>query len=93
MVIHLLQAELMLPGCESLKDKRQVLRSLLVHLKNEFNISISEVGAQDKWQRAEIAAAVVATDASFADRVLSQVVSHIEREPRVILNQVTTEPL
>ena len=93
MVIHLLQAELILSESQSLKDKRQILRSLLAHLRSDFNISVSEVGAQDKWQRAEIAAVVVSTDSSFADQVLSQVVNHIESDPRVELGQFTTEPL
>lgn len=93
MVIHLLQAELILSESQSLKDKRQILRSLLTHLRSDFNISVSEVGSQDKWQRAEIAAVVVSTDSSFADQVLSQVVNHIESDPRVELGQFTTEPL
>ena len=93
MVIHLLQAELILGESQSLKDKRQILRSLLAHLRNDFNVSVSEVGAQDKWQRAEIAAVVVSNDSAFADQVLSQVVNHIEADPRVELGQFTTECL
>lgn len=78
MVIGALSVKLRMPENSSLKDKRQVLKSLIAQLKNRFNISISEVGDNDNWELATIGIATVANDSRFANEVLSKVVGHIE---------------
>lgn len=93
MVIGILTAELAIDGADSLKDKRQVLKSLLAHLRNEFNVSAAEVDDHDVWRRATIGVAVVATDAAFANQVLDKVVDHIERDPRAELGHYGLEIL
>jgi len=93
MTVGLLTAELHIEEANSLKDKRQVLKSLLAHLRNEFNISASEVGDHDIWRRATIGVAVVATDAVFAGQVLDKVIDHIESNPRVEIVHAETEML
>lgn len=92
-VVGLLTAELGIEGAESLKDKRQALKSLLAHLRNEFNVSASEVDEHDIWRRAVIAVAIVAADGRFVNEVLDKVVDHIEREPRVDLGHYEIEML
>jgi len=91
MTIGVLTAEIGIDGADSLKDKRQVLRSLLAHLRADFNISASEVGDNDIWRRAVIGIAVVATDTAYANEVLDKVVDHIERDPRVDLGHYEIE--
>lgn len=93
MVIGALTAELGIGGANSLKDKRQALKSLLAHLRNEFNISAAEVGDHDIWRQAVIGVAVVATDSGFANAVLDKIVDHIERDPRVDLGHYEIEML
>ena len=93
MVIGVLTAELAIDGADSLKDKRQVLKSLLAHLRNEFNISASEVAEHDIWRRATIGVAIVTGDGGFANEVLDKVVDHIERDPRVALGHYEIELL
>ena len=93
MTIGLLTAELHIEEANSLKDKRQILKSLLAHLRNEFNISAAEVGDHDIWRRATIGIAVVATDAAFAGQVLDKVIDHIESNPRVEIVHAETEML
>jgi uncharacterized protein YlxP (DUF503 family) len=93
MVIGVLTAELGIEQADSLKDKRQVLKSLLAHLRNEFNVSASEVDDHDVWRRATIGVAVVTNDAPFANQVLDKVVDHIERDPRVDLGHYEIELL
>lgn len=91
MVIGVLTAELGIEQADSLKDKRQVLKSLLAHLRNEFNISAAEVADHDVWRRATVGVAVVATDTSFANQVLDKVIDHIERDPRADLGHYEIE--
>ena len=91
--IGLLTAELGIESADSLKDKRQVLKSLMAHLRNEFNVSVSEVEDHDIWRRAVIAVAMVAVDGRFVNEVLDKVVDHIERDPRVDMGHYEIEML
>lgn len=78
MVIGALSVKLRMPENSSLKDKRQIVKSLIAQLKNKFNISIAEVDDNDDWHRATIGVAAVTNDSRFANEVLSHVVSNIE---------------
>src|SRR3989442_3638440 len=64
--------ELHLAACQSLKDKRQIVKSLKDRLHQRFNVSAAETDHQDLWQRAELTAAVVSTDRRHAEEVLRQ---------------------
>lgn len=64
--------ELHLDACHSLKDKRQVLKSLKDRLHREYNISVAETAHQDFWQRAELSACVMSTDRVHAEKVLRE---------------------
>lgn len=48
-----------LHDCRSLKGKRKVVKSIISRLRNNFNVSAAEVGANDIYQRAEIGFALV----------------------------------
>lgn len=48
--------------CRSLKGKRKVVKSIIMRLRNNFNASIAEVGANDIHQRAEIGFSMVGND-------------------------------
>jgi len=54
MPIAFLTLELRIEGAQSLKDKRQVLRSMKDKLRNKFNVAVAELDASDLWQRATI---------------------------------------
>jgi uncharacterized protein YlxP (DUF503 family) len=83
-VVALLSLELFIPGAQSLKEKRMVLRRIKDRVK-KFNIAVSEVGHHDLWQRARLAVVTVSTDQQHADRELAAVADEIERvEPGLI---------
>ena len=52
MVVGLAEIELHIPESNSLKDKRQVLKSSLETTRQKFNISMAEVDDLDLWRRA-----------------------------------------
>jgi uncharacterized protein YlxP (DUF503 family) len=83
MVIGVCRVELHLPDRHSLKEKRQVVKSLKDRIRREFNVSIAEVGDQDLWQRAVLAAACVGTDRAYVNGVLDQLLRMVEREDGV----------
>jgi len=54
--IGVLTFDVHLPQARSLKDKRQVIRSVKERLRSRHNVSVSEIGDDaDLWQRASIA--------------------------------------
>ncbi len=84
MIVGLLTIEMHVPGAQSLKDKRMVLRRLKDRLR-KFNVAVSEVEHQDLWQRAALALVTVSTDQAHADRELAAAAAEIERvEPGLI---------
>lgn len=72
MVVGIITWELHLAGCRSLKEKRQVVKSLKDRLHHRFNVSAAETAHHDLWQRAELTVCVVATDRGHAERVLRE---------------------
>lgn len=54
MPIGLITLEIFIPGAHSLKDKRQILRSLKDSLRSKFNVAVAEMEHQDLWQRSVV---------------------------------------
>jgi uncharacterized protein YlxP (DUF503 family) len=71
--VGVLTLELRLENSHSLKDKRHVVRSLRVRLRNKFNVAVAEIDYQDLWQRAALAAVTVSSDHQHAEKVLRSV--------------------
>ena len=91
MTIGVLELRLAIREALTLKDKRQVIKSVKDRIREQFNVSVAEVGRQDARQHSEMAVAVVATDGRFAEQVLSQVVNLIRATPWVQLVDYTIE--
>ena len=53
-MIAFLTLELRIEGAHSLKDKRQVVRSLKDRLRAGYNVSVAELDSTDLWQRATV---------------------------------------
>ena len=79
MVIGCCSLKFYLHGNNSLKGKRHVLRALKDRLKNNFNVSVAEVGAQDVWQSIHLGISAVGTDKPYIDGLLSKVIDAIDR--------------
>ena len=79
MVIGCCSVKFYLHGNNSLKGKRRVLRALKDRLKNNFNVSVAEVGAQDVWQSIHLGISAVCSDKPYIDGLLSRVIDAIDR--------------
>ena len=77
MHVGLLRVDLRLPAAQSLKDKRRQILRLRERIKQKFNVSISEVGEHDKWQRLDLAIVMVNTDRVPIDQVFGKIISLI----------------
>src|SRR5436305_10064611 len=65
MPIASLTLELRIEGAHSLKDKRQVVRSLKDKLRAHFNVSVAELEETDLWQRATIGVVAVSSSKDY----------------------------
>ena len=70
--------ELFIHDNQSLKGKRKIVKSMIGKVKSRFNVSIAEVGFNDKWQRIELGVSTVGNDRRFVDSSLANVLSFLE---------------
>ncbi len=77
MVTAIARIDLALYDCQSLKDKRQILRSLIERARSRFQVSIAEVEDQDLWQRAVIGVAYVSSNGGHAREVIEKIVEWV----------------
>ncbi len=71
--------KLRLDGVFSLKEKRQVIKPILVRLPKQFNVAVAEVDAQDVWGTAVIALATVGNEQGHLHAQLEKAVNWIEQ--------------
>ncbi|MCL1866058.1 MAG: DUF503 domain-containing protein [Oscillospiraceae bacterium] len=67
-----------IPHADSLKDKRQVSRSLIAKTRQKFNVSIAEVDSQDVRRTLTIGLAVVSGEMTHARDSLDEAVRFLE---------------
>ena len=87
MPISYLTLELRIEGAHSLKDKRQVLRSMKDRLRNSFNISIAEIEVTDLWQRATLGVVSISDSRDY----LQGLMQNVEREAAKLANNAGAE--
>ena len=79
MVIGCCSIKFYLHGNNSLKGKRRVVRAIKDRLKNDFNVSVAEVGDQDVWQSLHIGISAVGSNRPYMDGLINKVVDAIDR--------------
>jgi uncharacterized protein YlxP (DUF503 family) len=79
MIVGVLHVVLSLPASESLKDKRQVVKSVLARVRNQFNVAAAEVDTLDHRQLATLGFSCVSNDGRHAEQMLAKVLAYIER--------------
>ena len=75
-MIAYLMLEIRIEGAHSLKDKRQVLRSVKDGLRNHFNVSVAEIDASDAWQRATIGVVSISDSRDYLEGLMRNVERH-----------------
>jgi uncharacterized protein YlxP (DUF503 family) len=77
-VIGALTLTVHVPESQSLKDKRQVVSSLLARIRRQFNVAAAEVDDQDTWQVATLGVVCVSSDRRHADEMCQKVLRWVE---------------
>lgn len=80
MKIGVARVTLYLPECDSLKEKRSLVKPVIERIRRQFHVSIAEIEDLDDLRVATIGFAVVSNSAPHADEMLQTILSAIERE-------------
>jgi uncharacterized protein len=72
-MVALLTLELHIEGAQSLKDRRQVVRSLKDKLRAGFNVSVAELDAAEVWNRATVGVVSISSSRDYLDGLMKNV--------------------
>lgn len=75
MVVGICRVAFSLPGNDSLKGKRSIVRRIIDRTRSKFNLAIAEVDALDSHRNAVIGFAVVSNNARHANSMLDGITS------------------
>lgn len=78
MVVGILRIEFRVQDNRSLKGKRKIVRSMVDKVKNKFNVSVAEIGSNDKWQKIELGISTVGNDRRHVDSSLNNVLNYLD---------------
>ena len=81
MIVGSLRVRLLVRQSRSLKDKRQVVQSIKDRLRNQFNVSVAEVEAQDHRQLVVLGVAMVSNEAQHVRAAFEQIVAALRVHP------------
>jgi len=85
MTIGILKLVLFIQHSNSLKEKRMVLHSLKARLRSKFNVAVTQIYDEDKWQKTTLAIVGVEKDRKNMNSTLSNIVNFIEASNNINL--------
>jgi uncharacterized protein YlxP (DUF503 family) len=88
MIVSMIQILFEIPDIGSIKDKRNVIKSIIDKLKRRFQLSAAEVDLQDSLSFAQIGGALVSNSRVFGERVLNKALKMIENEEAIRIQDV-----
>ena len=93
MVVGVCRVVFALPGNDSLKGKRKVIRRIVDRTRSRFNVAVAEVADQDALQRAVLGICVVSNDASHANSMLDTIFAFVSRDADAVVTDHSLELL
>ncbi|PKY89040.1 DUF503 domain-containing protein [Falseniella ignava] len=72
MFIYLLEVELLLEDCYSLKDKRRIIRSILDYARDQLKISSCEISNHDTYNLTRLGFVTISNQRNLAKDMLEQ---------------------
>jgi uncharacterized protein len=92
MKVGVCEITLHLPGCHSLKEKRQVIHSIIARIRQKYDVAIAEVDEQDQWQIAKLGVSCVSNSSQHIDQILGNVQRFIEEtRPDILVADTEVE--
>lgn len=93
MIIGICTCEIFIFNANSLKSKRSVVKSIIEKSKNRFNISIAEVGENDKWQKSIIAFSTISNDQTIVEETIEKVINFFDSYSEIEIIKIKREIL
>lgn len=93
MIIGICTCEIYIFNANSLKSKRSVVKSIIEKSKNRFNISIAEVGGNDKWQKSIIAFSTISNDQRLVEETIEKVINFFDSYSEIEIINIKREIL
>ncbi|MDK7355158.1 DUF503 domain-containing protein [Peptoniphilus harei] len=93
MIIGICTCEIFIFNANSLKSKRSVVKSIIEKSKNRFNISIAEVGENDKWQKSIIAFSTISNDQKIVEETIEKVINFFDSYSEIEIIKIKREIL
>lgn len=91
MILGICTCEIFIFNANSLKSKRSVIKSIINKSKNRFNISIAEVGENDKWQKSVIAFSTISNDKKIVEESMEKVIDFFDSYSEIEIVNITRE--
>lgn len=79
MLVVKIEIKLDAPWVQSLKEKRTVVKRVCSKLRNQYNLSVAEIGEQDTHKTTILGLAFVATDTSHGDSIADHILQSLEQ--------------
>ena len=93
MIIGICTCEIYIFNANSLKSKRSVVKNIIEKSKNRFNISIAEVGENDKWQKSIIAFSTISNDQRLVEETIEKVINFFDSYSEIEIINIKREIL
>lgn len=93
MIIGICTCEIYIFNANSLKSKRSVVKSIIEKSKNRFNISIAEVGENNKWQKSIIAFSTISNDQRLVEETIEKVINFFDSYSEIEIINIKREIL
>jgi hypothetical protein len=88
MWVAVLRVDVLVPGARSLKDKRQVLRSMKERLKNRFDVACAEVGDRQSWNRGSLGLSAVSNERAALEELAAAVTRYVQNDPGALVTGI-----
>lgn len=91
MFIGILEIKIMIFSSNTIKEKRQVVKSLLERVKSRFNFSAAEISHQDILNLAGLGFSCVSNDTKHADEMMDKLIHFLENDYRYEIIEIRRE--
>ena len=93
MIIGILQATWSIPEANSLKEKRQIIKSMKDRIVARMNVSVAETGKQDIWKGCEFTFVTVGAEKKIVEKRIAKLSDYVRSNPRLVLMDISTRYL
>ncbi|MHC2995708.1 MAG: DUF503 domain-containing protein [Candidatus Atribacteria bacterium] len=88
MLIGICKINLYLPNSHSLKDKRNILKSIKLRIRNLYNVSVSEIDNFDLWKNTTLGISCIGNDKKYLNKVLNEIILFLEKQNEFQLTKI-----